>query len=286
MRYAVLINTNTSARQLKRTVDKLNKGAFDFYIHVDKKLNIKYYRQVLDLPNVYMVTNRVATTRGGFSMLKATLNGIEEILNSEKDYAFITLLSGSDYPIKSAEDIAAFFKKNHDKQFVSYTDNWYQTHQACTDDYHLIDKHFWGKRVAEKLMNLFFKRPHIPKNLKITGNSAYWTITTECALYVTKYIKRFKFEEFLQYTKNSYLFVFQSIIINSSFKDSVINNNYRYTKKAKDTGHSKTLTTQDFHHIISSDCLFASRFDIREDEKILAMIDEANNNSNQIKQPA
>lgn len=278
MRYAVLINTNTSATQLKRTVNKLNNGDFDFYINVDKSLNIAHYSQVLALKNAYPITNRVHSNTGGFSALKATLNGVKEILAAENDYDFITLLNGRDYPIKSAAEIAAFFKLNHGKQFIKYNADWHDRHYDYTAKYHLIDSSFPGKRMAEKLMNLFLGQPKAPKNLTIVGQSSHWIITPDCARYVLQYIRRYKFEHFLRYTKNADLFVFQSIIMHSSFKGGVVNNDYRYNEETKGSGRSKVLTVKDFDKIIASDRLFAGRFDIREDEKILTMIDQANAN--------
>ena len=70
--------------------------------------------------------------------------------------------------------------------------------------------------------------------------------------------------------------LFQTIIMNSPFRDRVINNNYRYVEwsKIKENGNPRVLTSNDYQKIVNSQMHFARKFDIEADEKILDMIDD------------
>jgi hypothetical protein len=280
MHIAIIIVTHNSARHLTRVIEKLNNGCFDFYVHINKKVNAKHYQQALALPNVYLINNRVNVKQGGFSNLQATLNGINQILEAEVDYDFVSLISGREYPIKSADYICDFLKQNYGRQFIKFSKNWHNSNTETTEHYHLIDRDFFGKGLLEWCMNTLYKKPLPPKNLTIRGESAYWTISLSCARYVVTYMKRYRFADFLKYTKHSDRFAFQSIIMNSSYKDTVVNNDYRYLNQSGDRPHPKVLNVDDFAALITSDAHFARVFDINVEEKIFDMIDVANEMKN------
>ncbi|HTB24505.1 MAG TPA: hypothetical protein VK711_04000, partial [Puia sp.] len=71
MKFAVLIITYTSPIQTKRLVASLNNGEFDFYIHLDKKINIETHRELFGIPNVYFVDHRINIRWGGYSTVEA-----------------------------------------------------------------------------------------------------------------------------------------------------------------------------------------------------------------------
>jgi hypothetical protein len=62
--------------------------------------------------------------------------------------------------------------------------------------------------------------------------------------------------------------------MNSSFKDSVIPDNYRYLDWSQGGPNPKILTVQDFEALKKTDKLLARKFDIKIDTTILDMLDE------------
>lgn len=276
MRYALLIINHVSPRQTTRLIERLNNGYFDFYIQLDKKTEAQPYGQLKDIRNVFFINKRVNVHPGGYTALKATMAGLSHIINAEVKYHSISLINGSDYPTKRADEICDFLNIHKGKQLIAYDETWSASIPEKIDKHYLADYSFKGKHYAEKLFNKIYGKPEIPKMLKFVGKSAYWTITPNCATYILAYIERLELESFLKYTLGSNEFIFQSIIMNSPYHEEVVNNNYRYTDLLEDGSGNKTLTAKDFNKIIFSDSIFAGKFDIEIDAEILDMIDKAN----------
>ncbi|WCT11898.1 beta-1,6-N-acetylglucosaminyltransferase [Mucilaginibacter jinjuensis] len=276
MRYALLIINHVSPKQTQRLIERLNNDYFDFYIQLDKKTDAKPYEKLKDIRNVFFINKRVNVHPGGYSALKATMTGLSQIIKSEIKYHSISLVNGSDYPTKRADEICDFLNINKGKQLIAFDEDWSTSIPEKINKYYLADYNFNGKQFFEKLFNKFLGKPEIPKMLKFAGKSAYWTITPNCATYILAYIERLELDSFLKYTLGSDEFIFQSIIMNSPYHEEVINNNYRYRDQTEDGKGVKTLTAKDFNKIIFADSIFAGKFDIEVDAEILDMIDKAN----------
>lgn len=276
MKVACLIITHTSALQVQRLVKKLDNGYFDFYIHVDKKVDIEPYEILLDMANVFFARKRIDVRWAGYSGVKAIFNMLEQIEASGIKYDFLSLHTGQDYPIKSADYIIDFLRQNIGKQFIHYMnfDEWAGA-QRRIDKHHLEDLNIFGKFYIQKLVHLFVPKRKPPKNIKVYGYSAYWTLSMDCALYVAKYVKENpSLERYFKYTFGSDEFAYQTVIMNSHYKDAVVNKNYRYIDWSAGGMNPKFLRTEDFEKLMGSDCLFARKFNIDIDNQVLDLIDE------------
>jgi len=279
MRFACLIITYTSAKQTKRLIEKLSNGHFDFYIHLDKKININTHSELFNMPNVYFVEKRIDVKWAGYTIVKAAFNGIKQIAASGIPYDFIHLLSGQDYPIRSADYIADFLQDKAGKQLIKcweFETEWTEA-MPRVRRYHLTDVAFKGRYKIQSLMNRFINRKP-PRDLHFYGtNSTFWTLTPDCAMYVVNFVEKEPgLARFFKYTWGSDEFVFQTVIMNSHYKDAVINNNYRYIDWSAGGSRPKTLVTEDYGKIIASDNIFGRKFSIEVDELILDLIDEEN----------
>lgn len=276
MSYALLIINHVSPRQTQRLIDRLNNGYFHFYIQFNNKTEAKAYERLKDIRNVFFINKMVQVRPGGYSALKSIMAGLAQITKSEMKYNSISLINGCDYPTKRADEICDFLNINKGKQLIAYDEAWSASIPQKINKYYLADYRFKGKRLAEQLFNKVYGKPEHPKMLKLVGKSAFWTITSNCATYVLAYIERLELDSFLKYTLGSDRFAFQSVIMNSPYREEVINNNYRYTDELEDGAAIKTLTVKDFNKIIFSDSIFAGKFDMDVDTEILDMIDRAN----------
>ena len=114
--------------------------------------------------------------------------------------------------------------------------------------------------------------------MKLYGKETFWTLSLECAVYVVNFIdSNPKLSNFLRLTWGSDEFIFQSIIMDSPFKDNVINKNYRYIDWPEGGARPRVLGTEDFEKLIASDSIFARKLDINTDENIFDLLDKANN---------
>jgi Core-2/I-Branching enzyme len=279
MKFAVLIITYTSPKQTKRLIESLNNGEFDFYIHLDIKINIETHRELFNIPNVYFVDNRINIKWGGYSTVEAALSGIRYIAASGIKYDFINLITGQDYPIKSAAYISDFLRRNIGHEFILYkkfNTEWVEA-KSRIEKYHYTELPFRGRHRLAALVNYFASKRVFPVNLELVGKETFWTLSLACAVYVMNYIdSHHKLRRFLKYTWGSDEFIFQTIIMGSPFKDKVINNNYRFINWPLTGSRPKVFVTEDFEKLMESDALFARKFDINTDENILALLDKAN----------
>lgn len=279
MRFACLIVTYTAAELTTRMIKKLDNGDFDFYIHLDKKVDIETHRELFDMPNVFFIKDRIDVKWAGYTVVQASFNGLKEIRASGKKYEFINLLSGQDYPLKSADYISNFLSKQVGKQLIKHWDfetEWDEAF-ARIHKYHFTDKQFKGRYLLQRIINSLVKRKP-PTDLRFYGTSStFWTLSPECAYYVMDYIAaRPKFERFLKFTWGSDEFIFQTVIMNSHWKDQVHNNNYRYIDWSGGGSHPKLLITEDYEKIIETDNILGRKFNLSVDANVLDQIDEYN----------
>ena len=282
MRYACLIVTYTAAELTVRMIKKLDNGDFDFYIHLDKKVDINTHSELFDMPNVFFVKDRIDVKWAGYTVVEASFNGLREIAASGKKYEFINLLSGQDYPLKSADHISNFLSKQVGRQLIKHWDfetEWEEAF-ARIHKYHFTDKKFKGRYLLQRIINSLVKRKP-PTNLRFYGTSStFWTLSPECAFYVMHFVESDpKLERFLKYTWGSDEFVFQTVIMNSHWKSQVLNNNFRYIDWSGGGSHPKLLTTDDFEAISATDNILGRKFNMSVDAHVLDMIDEENNST-------
>lgn len=281
MKIACLIITYTSALQTQRLIHKLDNGHFDFYIHVDKKMPLETHSMLFDMPNVFFVKNRVDIKWASYTSITATFNALKQIGASGINYDFVTSISGQDYAIKSADYITDFLQRNIGKQFIHFVAfNEWTGVQRRIDKYHLEDLNILGRFYIQKLLNLLIPKRKPPKNIKVYGYSAFWTLSLDCALYIVKFVEgNPSLKRYFKYTFGSDEFIYQTVIMNSHYRDAVVNNNHRYIDWSEGGMRPKFLKTEDFEKLVESDCLFARKFNIEIDHQILDLIDEHNSNT-------
>jgi len=277
MKLAYLILVHNQPEQLMRLVERLSGDDVHFYIHVDRKANIKNFVPVLALKQVFYVKKREKVHWGAYSIVQATINGFEEIIRAGIDYDYITLLSGQDYPLKSNDAIQQFFKLNNGKafmEFYSVEDVWKEAIPRLRK-YYLTNYPFSGSIKIETLINKFLPARKLPNGLVFVGRSQWFSITMEHINYIVQFIKTHnKIKNFFQFTWGSDEFVFQTILFNSPFKDQMVNDNLRLIDWSEGKASPKTFTIADADELLRSDKLFARKFNVNIDSAILDLLDK------------
>jgi len=276
MRLAHLVLAHNNPAQLERLVKRLIHGNTDIYIHLDAKTDIREFVHLEALENVFFISNRTSVTWADFSMMMATLTSFEEILKTRLPYSHINLLSGHDYPLKQAAAIQSFLFKNPDKTFMRFRsiyDEWPETLSRFTK-YHLGDYNFPFRFRLQWLMNKLLPAKKLPNGLKPYGFSQWLTITPVCAQYVIDYLKENpKVKRFFRMTWGVDELVFQTILLNSNLKDTVVNDHLRYIKFAERGFSPKTLTMEDAEILVNSNKFYARKFDPDIDSEIFGYLD-------------
>lgn len=279
MKIAYIISAYKYPEQLIRLIDRLNTDRAHFFVHLDKKTDDQIYFHLVDrlkhLPNVHFL-ERHKCYWGDFGHVKASIKGIKEIFKNNISFDYAVLLTGQDYPIKSNSQIESFFHQNEGKSFIQYF---------------ALPFEVWPKggldRIENWHLNLFNKHLTIrgkrkfPNGLKPFGGSSYWCLSRECVQYIYDFVNHN--EDYVRYFNSVYIpdeIFFQTILLNSPFKDNLINHSLRYTKWApktaslKERGSPKILGKNDFEEMANSQNLFARKFDLTKDADVLDLIDE------------
>ncbi|MGZ3757145.1 MAG: beta-1,6-N-acetylglucosaminyltransferase [Mucilaginibacter sp.] len=276
MRLAHLILVHSNPQQAERLIKRLTNAQADVYIHLDGKCNIDEYAHLTQIDNAFFIANRTVITWANYSMIDATLKSFEEILDKSIDYSHINLLSGQDYPLKKANDIQQFLFDNRDKTFMRFRDvynDWPETISRF-ELYSFGDYNFPFKFRIQKLFNKLLPAKKLPKGLIAYGFSQWFTITPVCAKYVIKYIKDHPdVRRFFRMTWGVDELVFQTVLLNSPLKGSIVNDHLRYIKFEERGTSPKILTMEDADVLVNSGKFYARKFNPAVDNDILDFLD-------------
>lgn len=283
MRIAYIILMYKYPQQTIRLVNTLNTSTASFWIHVDRKTSREVYQEMLEglsnYPNVHFI-NRHKCYWGDFGHVSASLEGIKSILNSNINCDYISLLTGQCYPIKSNEYIEDFLKSLNVHSLVDYfslpSEAWLNGGEERGGMnrieyfyYHLFNKYF-----KLSLFNYKLKRK-FPLGFKPFAGSSYWLLTRELAQHINDFTSQnYSFVKFFKNVLIPDEIFYQTIIMNSEFRDKIISDTMTYTSWQNNSAHPEILNVSHFERLSQSSCLYARKFDTTEDRGILDLIDK------------
>lgn len=196
-------------------------------------------------------------------------------------YQYYHLLSGQDLPIKTQDEIFAFFTENAGKEFVSFERESY-SQQYRTQYYHLLQEHIGrGNRNLNRINYCLIavqKRLHIErnKNVRFQYGDEWFSITDGFARYVVDreaWIKK----TFKLTTCTDEIFM-QTLLISSPYLDNLYHKAFDNDKHAImrlidwNRGDPYTFRLSDFGELCESDRLFARKFDAAADSEIIKLM--------------
>src|SRR5690349_19868300 len=117
--YIILVHKNPN--QLFRLLKRIDNENVRFFIHIDIKSDISLFTPVLEsFGKKITLVAREDGAWGKLGIVKATLNALHSIQESDKAFDFIHLISGQDYPIKNPDAFSHYLSKNKDKSFIGF----------------------------------------------------------------------------------------------------------------------------------------------------------------------
>ncbi|WP_343668396.1 beta-1,6-N-acetylglucosaminyltransferase [Chitinophaga sp.] len=262
----------------ERLIQTLNHRQFDFYVHLDKKVDAAPFSSLERLPNTSFVKERKTVNWAGFSQLEAVGASLRAIFASGRSYDYVNLLSGQDYPIKPTGYIYDFLNTYVGHSFLASetppTAWWDEAHQRYTR-YHLTEYGFRGKHRLENILSTVLPQREFPLPYQLYGGpaAAYWTLSGEAAFYLSQFLTERKFHSFFKHTWAPDEFLVNTLLMNSPFSNMIINDNYRHIDRSIGGSHPKVLTMADLNCLQHSSRLFARKFDPNIDNQIQDEID-------------
>lgn len=277
--HAVLITAYKNFQYLEFLSRWLIKD-FDVYIHVDQKSTAIGHseRSKLEKFGCYVISN-YNICWGGVNHLYAVLNLLR--VASVKEYKYYHLISGEDVLVNSYAQVQERFSGS-DKIYIS-------CHDAANDPVWNVRYRYWYifknrdtrtriyrqmNQLSLGLQKLFHvKRRSIGGEERIYKGYLYGDLPHDAVQYVLRYAEENpRFMKDLEYTYIPEEFFFQTVLINSHFRDRIAYNCLRYSiweyKNGSIPGY---LDESDWPLIQSGDYLFARKVDYQVSKTLISM---------------
>ena len=281
-KHAYLIMAHTQPELLKMLLKKLDDERNDIYLHIDSKAKdypLDEVAAVLQKANC-VFTERTDVKWGSYSQIHCEMVLLKEAVKCE--YSYYHLLSGMDLPIKSQDEIHAFFEKYDGLEFVD--EDLPEISEAALSRVKYNHK-FYGKAGSAKdilgaLSAKGQKLLGVDKTKKygdiIFQKGRNWFSITHGLAKLVVEKESWIQEVFGQSVCGDELFL-QTVARNSEFADKICNPNTmpevpdtRYIDWERGSNNNPYVFREsDYEELMNSSALFARIFDLNIDKKIV-----------------
>lgn len=266
MRQAILITAYNDFDQLRRLVAYFDDG-FEVFVHIDKRC-----RQIPDdvqRPNVHLY-QRYRIPWGSVNHLRAIVFLMGEAAG-HGDLEYFHLITGSDYPVPSLNDLKSFGEAHRHENYLEY----FPLPRPGWDGDGGLDRvnYYWpqrwlrpGENQAGYRMTAFLVKLQRKLGLRrwfdffdgrLYGGGTYWSVSREAVEYALgflqahpRYLRRFR------NTKIAEEICLPTLWANSELP--LTNHSLRYIEWGSEAS-PRVLDEQDFDRIVGSGCLFARK---------------------------
>jgi hypothetical protein len=264
-----LIAAHKDPGQLNALVGQLRDDDFLVYVHLDAKGAIDP-REVH--PAARLVTDRVAVHWGCFSQVRATLNSLAQIVAEVPDFDKVLFLSAQDFPLLSNPALKAALAELRQHELLDTVaigrgpGQW-----AAGYRYEYFYRADAGKALrlacslANRLLRASGRTRRLPAGLAPYGGSSWWALSRACVCELLERIRREPgITRFFGSVACADEMFFQTLVMNSRFRDRVLSQNFRYIQWPEQGGRNpKILEEHDFERIAASKAHFCRKVDSR-----------------------
>ncbi|KAI1292127.1 Xylosyltransferase oxt [Halotydeus destructor] len=221
-------------RQLKRLIKNVYSPRHIYLFHVDKRQDY-LHRELKNLEmkfsNIHVMPQRLPTIWGGASLLKILLSAMKHLVRIENnDWDYFINLSESDFPIKSLERLELFLTANKGKNFVK--SHGQETHKFISKQG--LDKIFL--ECESRMWRLGDRR--LPFGIRWDGGSDWVALHRDFCTYLQNDNNSLisGLSVVYDYTLLPAESYFHTVLQNSEFCDTVIDNNLHITNWRRKLG--------------------------------------------------
>jgi hypothetical protein len=290
IRIAYIISAYQKPDLLVRLVRRLDSPQDCFFIHYDLRSPEQEFRQLVgafeDNPNVKLLP-RHKCRWGDFGHVAVSLKAIEKIARLGFVYDYAIVLTGQDYPIKSNEMIRRRLHAAFGQSFMESAawpiPNW-ENGRAIRriQNYHLhLPFPRWSRALGwpPSRQNIPIPlRRKIPGGLHPHFGSSYWYLHRRCLKYVHDYVlQNPDYARFFHHVLIPDECFFQTLLMNSAMAKDIEKRTLTYVDWRPPW--PGILTVHDLPRLLASDFLFARKFDVKVDSKVLDQLDSAAGNN-------
>jgi hypothetical protein len=265
--FAVLAHKNPD--QVAKLISALDLGSHCCVVHCDLKATGLSEEIERRLPpsikaHVRFMDSR-SVTWGGWGLIGATLGAMRTMLEWRKDWTHFVNLSGQCLPIRPVRDLARFLEAHPGCNFVEWVDARADFRRA------LRWSRFHHLEIAGRVVFTPIPRRLASRHIYKGSN---WVILSRhfCEFVQDDPVMQAQIEAF-RHAKLPEEMVFQTLLMNGPFRDTVVNDNkrlviwpYRYAP------HPVVLTVGHLGELDTLGPFFARKFDIELDSQVVEML--------------
>lgn len=288
-RHAYLILAHKNFGQLRKLIELLDDPRNDIFVHVDAKAK-NFRQESLDgatrHSRLIVLPQRFKVNWGGVSIMRSELALLKKA-TSESKYAYYHLLSGMDMPIKTQDEIHAFFNEHKGYEFINLWEFKKSTRSRFR--YYTIFPEGEGK-FRTRIINHIFKGLQMAVGFRINRNidfrfgSQWFSITDSLARYVVE--KENWLEKVFRHTSTCDEIFLPTLVAESPFRNrlyvpAAVKNqkevnmaNMRFIDwtRGESVRHPWVFRAGDMSLLESVPHLWARKFDETVDNNIINMI--------------
>lgn len=270
MKHALIITAYTDFDILIKLLN-IYTQYFDCYIHIDQKSKVteSELKSIRAIKNTWLI-RKYKVNWGSYKHIQAVVSLIK-LAVSKKDYDYYHIVTGNSILIKPFHWIDDFFEQKQGSNFIeiiSVKDNPSRTDLEDWFYYYrfpfLYDKKGKNAEFWNQIEYYFIK---LQKKIKMRRNVYfnykgyfYCHLSKDFIMYLLQYIKKNRnYVRSLKYCHVSEEFFFQNVIMDSPYRETVINNHLVYDIWSEERGNPAFLNIGDYEDIINSECIFARK---------------------------
>ncbi len=234
MNIAYLILAHNNPGHLARLKQALATENSAIFIHIDKKADIRPFLKIAG-ENVHFTPKRVPVYWGDYSQIEAILILVDTAMAASQRYDYLVLLSGSDYPLRTAAQLEAYFAKYRGSEFINMVA---MPSTAASKPLSRLTEYKPRPgpkaKLAAQVRRVLIKAGIISRTrdyktcfgaLTPYAGSTWWALTHDACAHIQNFVARNpRIMKFFVNTNCPDELVFQTILGNSPFKDKVRRN--------------------------------------------------------------
>lgn len=276
MKHAYMIIAHTNFEQLQTLIDLLDDERNDLYLHIDTKAkNVPAFSAKHS--KLHMV-EPINVVWGGHSQIHCEMKLLEAAAKGH--YRYYHLISGMDLPLKTQDEIHAFFREHDGKEFLWFDENACQTEDFYfrTQYYYFLGNlgfntktHFgYGLRLIDGALAKVQKALGVCRKsiFPLYKGGQWFSITDDMVHYVLE--QKTAIRKQFDYSICADEVFLQSVAMGSPLRENIVNDCLREIDWER--GMPYTFRKEDVPMLLASENLWARKFDQRVDREVIDMI--------------
>lgn len=276
MKHSIIMTAYKEFELINRFIEHTPKD-WNIYIHLDKKVKDK--KKCINKRAKVISTYPIKW--GSISHLCAILDLLRIACRKADEETYFHIVTGQDYYVTLPERFDNLMENGKIYMDMISDTNWYDGGKSIYRYRTLVNlldlrKPFFRKinRTYMKLQDYLGLCKSLPE-YPIYGGSVYCSLPYDAVQYV---LKSDMAEHLLNNLKSSAIgeeIFFQTVLMNSVFKDRIVPQNLRYSDWSV-VNAPKILTKEDAEKILSSKKLFCRKLTLKESQELLNIIPNEN----------